>query len=166
MKKIGVISDTHGKIPEEGFMKFLGSCDEIWHAGDIGDNKVIENLELVKPVKAVYGNIDGPEIRFKWPEYQEFTCESMDVLITHIGGRPGKYNYSAKHLLKNRPVDIFVCGHSHMLRIQYDKSGNFLFINPGAAGTSGFHKKRTAVRFQIEGKNIKDMEIYELEHKT
>ncbi|MBS3769490.1 MAG: metallophosphoesterase family protein [Bacteroidales bacterium] len=161
MKKIGVISDTHGKVLEGGFIKFLNACDEIWHAGDIGNNRVIENLELIKPVKAVYGNIDGPEIRHLWPEYQEFTCESVDVLVKHIGGRPGKYDDSAERLLKTKSPDLFICGHSHILKIQYDEKWDFLFLNPGAAGISGFHKVRTAVRFQIDEEHIKDMEVYE-----
>lgn len=162
MKKIGVISDTHGKVLEGGFIKFLNACDEIWHAGDIGNNRVIENLELIKPVKAVFGNIDGPEIRYKWPEHQEFTCEAVNVLITHIGGRPGKYDPSVKTLLKNKSPDLFICGHSHILKVQYDKNHEFLYLNPGAAGNSGFHRVRTAVRFQIDGDDIKDMEIYEV----
>ena len=162
MKKIGVISDTHGKVLEGGFIKFLNACDEIWHAGDIGNNRVIENLELIKPVKAVFGNIVGPEIRYKWPEHQEFTCEAVNVLITHIGGRPGKYDPSVKTLLKNKSPDLLICGHSHILKVQYDKNHEFLYLNPGAAGNSGFHRVRTAVRFQIDGDDIKDMEIYEV----
>lgn len=166
MKQIGVLSDTHGKVLEGGFIKFLSECDEIWHAGDIGNNEVVENLELIKPVKAVYGNIDGAEIRHLWPEYQNFSCESVNVLITHIGGRPGRYDKNIEPLLKNISPDLFVCGHSHILKIQYDKKRNFLFLNPGAAGMSGFHKVRTAVRFQIEEKNIKNMEIYEMDRKS
>ncbi len=162
MKKIGVISDTHGKVLEGGFIKFLNACDEIWHAGDIGNSRVIENLELIRPVKAVFGNIDGREIRSKWPEYQEFACESVDVFITHIGGRPGKYEPSIRKLLKNNSPDLFICGHSHILKVQYDKSHDFLYVNPGAAGNSGFHRVRTAVRFQIDGENIKDLEVYEV----
>ncbi|MGM0531423.1 MAG: metallophosphoesterase family protein [Bacteroidota bacterium] len=166
MKTIGVISDTHGNLLEGGFIKFLNECDEIWHAGDIGNMRVIENLELIKPVKAVYGNIDGPEIRYFWPDYQEFTCESVDVLMTHIGGRPGKYDESVEPLLKNRSPDLFICGHSHILKIQYDKKRDFLFINPGAAGISGFHKVRSAVRFQIDEENIKAMEVYEMDRTS
>lgn len=166
MKKIGVISDTHGQQLEGGFIKFLKPCDEIWHAGDIGNKRVIENLELIKPVKAVSGNIDGPEIGSIYPKYQEFTCEAVDVFIIHIGGRPGKYDRSVEPLLKNKSPDLFICGHSHILKIQYDNSRDFLYLNPGAAGTSGFHKVRTGVRFQIEGKNMKDMEIYEMDRKS
>ena len=166
MKKIGLISDTHGKRLEGGFIKFLNECNEIWHAGDIGNLNVIENLEMIKPVKAVYGNIDGPEIRNLWPEYLEFTCESVKVLMTHIGGRPGKYDPSILPLLKDSAPDLFICGHSHILKVEYDKRRGFLFVNPGAAGISGFHKFRTALRFQIEGENIKEMEIYEMDRKS
>ena len=166
MKKIGVVSDTHGKKLEGGFIKFLNECDEIWHAGDIGNLGIIKNLELIKPVKAVYGNIDGPEIRYVWPEYQEFSCESVKVFMTHIGGKPGKYDPTVEPLLKNTSPDLFICGHSHILKIQYDNSRDFLFVNPGAAGVSGFHKVRTAVRFQIDGENIQEMEIYEMDRKA
>jgi len=166
MKKIGVVSDTHGKKLEGGFIKFLNECDEIWHAGDIGNLGIIKNLELIKPVKAVYGNIDGPEIRYVWPEYQEFSCESVKIFMTHIGGKPGKYDPTVEPLLKNTSPDLFICGHSHILKIQYDNSRDFLFVNPGAAGVSGFHKVRTAVRFQIDGENIQEMEIYEMDRKA
>ena len=161
-KQIGVISDTHGTLPEEGFIKFLQPCDEIWHAGDIGNIQVIKHLEKNHPVRAVYGNIDNQRIRSQWPLHQNFTCEAVHVLITHIGGRPGRYDQSVLPLLREKSPDLFICGHSHILKIQYDDAHNFLYLNPGAAGTSGFHHVRTAVRFSIEDKNMKDMEVYEM----
>lgn len=166
MKRIGVLSDTHGNLPDGGFIEFFKECDEIWHAGDIGNIHVIDTLETIKPVRAVYGNIDGTELRKKYPKHQAFDCEEVHVLITHIGGRPGKYDSSAQKLINHQSPGLFICGHSHILKIQYDKTRDFLFVNPGAAGRSGFHKVRTAVRFQIEGSEIKNMEIFEKDRKS
>jgi len=161
MKKIGALSDTHGYIDTKT-LHFLKEADEIWHAGDIGNSAVIDKLENLSPLRAVYGNIDDQKIRSTWPCIQAFVCEGVNILITHIGGKPGQYDRSAiAHLGNNKP-DLFLCGHSHMLKIQYDPHYNMLFINPGAAGKSGFHRVRTAVRFQLTGGDIRNMEVHEI----
>ena len=158
--KIGLISDTHSYLDAKVFDHFA-ACDEIWHAGDAGYN-VIEKLEAFKPVRVVFGNIDDVEFQRQYPENLWFTCEGLRILITHIGGAPPNYNPRVKKLLKEVP-DIFICGHSHILRIKKDPQyNNMLFLNPGAAGNHGLHHMKTLVRFEITRKEIKNMEVIEL----
>ena len=160
MVKIGILSDTHGYLDPKLF-EFFRECNELWHAGDIGNLELAEHLGKWKPLKAVYGNIDDQKVRSSYPENLRFYCEKVDVWITHIGGYPGKYDNLVKYSLRKNPPDIFICGHSHILKVQYDNQLNLLHINPGAAGKSGFHKFRTAIRLEIKGKEIKNLEILE-----
>lgn len=165
MKRIGLLSDTHGDIPDKIF-GFFEKVDEIWHAGDIGDLKTAQALAAFKPMKAVYGNIDGQDIRIQWPQHQRFMCEGVDVWITHIGGYPGNYDRSVKPEIFRNPPKLFICGHSHILKIIYDKKLDLLHLNPGAAGSKGFHKVQTALRFTIDGPDISDMEIWEFKRNN
>lgn len=159
--KIGLLSDTHSFL-DSRVLEYFNECDEIWHAGDVGDN-VIERLESFKPTRVVFGNIDNIAFQRKYPEDLWFECEGLSILITHIGGAPPNYNPRVKKLLAKKNPDIFICGHSHILRIKKDqKYGNMLYINPGAAGNHGFHQTKTIVRFEITGKDIKNMEVIEL----
>ena len=161
MKRIGLISDTHSFI-EEKCLKYFSSCNEIWHAGDIGDLSVTDHLSEIAPLRAVYGNIDNHHIRAEFPLHQRFKCEEVDVWMTHIGGKPGNYSrYVAPEIFEN-PPQLFICGHSHICKVQMDKKNNVLYMNPGAAGIKGFHKVRTLMRFTIDGKDIKDLEVIEL----
>lgn len=164
MKKILLLSDTHGHI-DDAIMKHVSWSDEVWHAGDIGNLNVTDSIKKIKPLKAVYGNIDGGGARLEFPLNNRFMCEGVDVWITHIGGYPGKYNPVIKEELKVNPPKLFICGHSHILKVQFDKTLNLLHMNPGAAGKSGFHQMRTMLRFIIEGDKIKDLEIVELGKK-
>lgn len=162
MIKIGLISDTHSYWDDK-FSLHFSDCDEIWHAGDIGSEELSSQFEsLGKKFRAVYGNIDNHKIRSFYPESLRFSLENVDVLITHIGGYPGKYIPAIKNILNIKPPQLFICGHSHILKVIYDKSHNMLCVNPGAAGKYGFHKVRTLVKFVIDNGNIKDMEIIEL----
>ena len=161
MKKILLLSDTHGHV-DEVVMKYVLQADEVWHAGDIGDLAVTDTIKGVKPLRAVYGNIDGAAARLEFPLHNRFMCESVDVWITHIGGYPDKYNPAIKEELRKNPPKIFICGHSHILKVVFDKKLNLLHLNPGAAGKSGFHQVRTMLRFVIDGEQIKDMEVVEL----
>lgn len=162
MIKIGLISDTHSYWDDK-FSLHFSDCDEIWHAGDIGSEELCSQFEsLGKKFRAVYGNIDNHKIRSFYPESLRFSLENVDVLITHIGGYPGKYIPAIKSILNIKPPQLFICGHSHILKVIYDKSYNMLCVNPGAAGKYGFHKVRTLVKFVIDNGNIKDMEIIEL----
>ena len=161
MKTIGLLSDTHGYIHPRVF-EFFKTCDEIWHAGDFGNLEVIEALQKFKPLKGVYGNIDGPEIQHLFPEQNIFTCEKVKVYMQHIGGYPGKYATGVKNKIKEAKPKIFISGHSHILKIMYDETLQCLHMNPGAAGNQGWHKVKTLVRFVIDGENIKDCEIIEL----
>lgn len=159
--KIGLISDTHGHLDPKVF-KYFEACDEVWHAGDIGTG-VLEQLVDFKPTRAVYGNIDGHDIRIVCPEHVKFKCEELKVWMTHIGGSPPRYNKTIRQGLLRTPPDIFICGHSHILKIMRDpKINNLLFINPGAAGINGFHKVKTIVRFEVIGREVKDMQVIEL----
>lgn len=162
MKTIGLISDTHSYL-HPSIAKFLSQCDEIWHAGDFGDLDTAKDIASLKPLKGVYGNIDGRDVRSFYPLYQDFMCEDLRVLILHIGGYPGKYSKEAKELIKELKPGLFISGHSHILKVINDPKYNLLHINPGAAGRSGFHKVITAVKFVVEGKEIKDLEIIEVE---
>ena len=161
MTRIGILSDTHSSLDERVF-EFFKDCDEIWHAGDIGADEVLDALEAFKPVRAVHGNIDGQSIRQRAPQDLVFHCEKVKVYLTHIGGYPKRYDKLAFVALKEHRPQLFVCGHSHILKVMHDKSLDILHINPGAAGNFGFHKKKTMVRFVIDGSNMKDLEVIEL----
>ena len=161
MKKILLLSDTHSHI-DERILHYASEANEIWHAGDIGDIKVADTLKEIKPFIAVYGNIDNAEIRKEYSRDQRFLCEGVDVLITHIGGYPGKYSPVIKEVILSNPPKLFICGHSHILKVMNDKKLNLLHMNPGAAGISGFHQMRTMLRFKIDGKNISGLEVIEL----
>lgn len=161
MTRIGLLSDTHGFLDEAVFNHFE-NCDEIWHAGDIGDAALADRLAAWKPLKAVYGNIDGQEIRSRYPEVLHWHCENVRVLMLHIGGYPPKYNPQSKALIREYQPQLFIDGHSHILKIMYDPKADCLHINPGAAGKQGWHKVRTLVRFSIDGREIKDCQIVEL----
>ncbi|MBE3085982.1 MAG: metallophosphoesterase family protein [Bacteroidetes bacterium] len=159
--KIGLISDTHGWIHPRLFDHFA-SCDEIWHAGDIGNIETADSLAVFRTLKAVYGNMDDALVRTVYKEHLVFNAEEVRVWMTHIGGAPGHYDHRVKPAIYENPPDIFICGHSHIAKVMYDKKTGFLYVNPGAAGYIGFHKYMTAIRFQIDGKNIHDMELIEL----
>jgi putative phosphoesterase len=161
MKKIGLISDTHHYLDETVF-KHFEQCDEIWHAGDFGTVAIADKLKLFKPLRGVYGNIDGYDISSIYPEKLRWQCEEVNVYMTHIGGYPPKYNAAVKKDLIADPPQLFICGHSHILKIIYDDKLKCLHINPGAAGNQGWHTIRTIVRFTIDGKEMKDCEVIEL----
>ena len=160
MKKILLISDTHGYIDEK-IIKYANQVDEIWHAGDIGDISVTDTLKTIKPLKAVYGNIDNQKIRSEFPLHNRFLCEKVDVWITHIGGYPKKYNSKIIDELRSNPPDLFICGHSHILKVINDKELNLLHINPGAIGKHGLHNVRTMIQFEINGDKIENLSIVE-----
>ena len=160
MKRIGLISDTHGFLDDAVFRHFE-KCDEVWHAGDFGPG-VAERLRTFKPLRGVYGNIDGGEIRDAFPETMQWQCEEITVLMTHIGGYPGKYAPQVRKALSDTSIQLFICGHSHILKIMYDQKYQCLHINPGAAGNHGWHQVRTLIRFSVNGKEIKDCEVIEL----
>lgn len=161
MTRIGLLSDTHCHLDAK-VMLYFKDCDEIWHAGDIGCLDVLDELEKFKLTRAVFGNIDGDIVRRSTQKTLRFKCEDVNVLLTHIGGYPGKYAPEIKSELLNQPPQLFICGHSHILKVQYDNKLELLHINPGAAGKYGFHKVRTIVRFTIDGKTIKDLEVIEI----
>ncbi len=161
MKRIGIISDTHS-FWDEKFKTYFAECDEIWHAGDIGSTDVAERLAAVAPLRAVCGNCDGGDLRFRFPEKLRFKCEEADVLLTHIGGYPGNYDTRIRSTIYSSPPDLFICGHSHLLKVQYDKTLGLLHLNPGAAGQMGWHPTRTLMRLTIDGKDFKDLEVIEL----
>ncbi len=164
MKRIGILSDTHGYLDPAVF-DFFKDCDELWHAGDFGSG-VVSSLQSFKPLRAVFGNIDGAEIRNYYPRELYFNCEGFKVFIVHVGGYPPRFEPGIMNKLKMEKPQIFVCGHSHILKIMRAKEfENMLCINPGAAGKSGFHKTRTIVRLKIEGKNISDLQVIELGQK-
>lgn len=160
MKKIGIISDTHG-VFDDALKEFLKDVDEVWHAGDIGSIKLADQIARFKPLRAVYGNIDDGTTRKACPEYGLFDCENVRVLMTHIGGYPGRYNPAALPKIIAAKPTLLIAGHSHILKVQYDKKYNLLYINPGAAGKYGFHQVRTAIRITIDGADIKDLEVGE-----
>ena len=161
MKKILLLSDTHDYI-DGHIMKYVNESDEVWHAGDIGSIEVTDTISNSKPLRAVYGNIDGMELRVSFPKDLVFTCEGVRVFMTHIGGRPGHYAKGISQQLKSVQPKIFVCGHAHILKIQFDKTHQVLFINPGAMGKHGFHKFRTMVRFELSKGEITNMEVVEV----
>lgn len=160
--KIGLLSDTHGFLDPKIFDHFR-DCNEVWHAGDIGNVKVADQLESFRPLRAVYGNIDDKDIQTRFPEDLFFLCEGLSVWMTHIGGAPPRYNPGIKKMLATRIPDIFICGHSHVLRVAKDPAfGGMLYLNPGAAGNQGFHHVKTLLRFEITNKEVKNMEVIEL----
>lgn len=161
MTKIGLLSDTHNYLDDAVF-KYFDECDEIWHAGDIGNIAVADTLAAFKPFKAVYGNIDGKDVRQSYPENLRFNCEALDVWITHIGGYPDRYEPRVKAEIYSRPPKLFICGHSHILKVIFDKKIGCLHLNPGAAGKSGWHKMRTLLRFSISEEKIHTLEAIEL----
>lgn len=160
MKKILLISDTHGYIDEK-IIKYASQVDEIWHAGDIGNINVTDKLKKIKQLRGVFGNIDDQKIRTEFPLHNRFMCEKVDVWITHIGGYPKKYNSKILEELKSNPPDLFICGHSHILKVINDKKLGLLHINPGAIGKYGLHSVRTMVQFEINGKKIENLSIIE-----
>lgn len=160
MKRIGILSDTHGCLPEQVW-KFFAGCDELWHAGDCGPG-VLTELREWKPVRAVFGNMDGWDVRYETDEVADFDCEGLRVLMTHIGGYPGHYPQNVRRMLGLAKPDIFVCGHSHILKVMYDKEYNLLHINPGAAGRQGIHRRATLVRLVVDG-SVKDLEIMDFD---
>jgi putative phosphoesterase len=162
MLRIGLLSDTHGSVHPRLF-DFFKDCDEIWHAGDIGDISVTDKLKEFRPLVAVYGNIDGNIIRSEFPSDVVFTREDSKIFITHIGGYPGRYANGIGNKLEIIRPDLFICGHSHILKVMFDQKRKILFMNPGAAGNSGFHNKITLIRFSITGKNFGDLEILEID---
>ncbi|MCX7548282.1 metallophosphoesterase family protein [Xanthomarina sp. F1114] len=164
MKKILLLSDTHSYI-DDAILNHVKQADEVWHAGDIGDLNVTNQIKKLKPLKAVFGNIDGHEARAEFPENNRFICENVDVWITHIGGYPNRYDLRIREDLKKNPPDLFICGHSHILKVMPDKKLNLLHMNPGAVGKYGFHKVRTMLRFIIDGSNIRDLEVIEFESR-
>ena len=161
MKRIGIISDTHGYW-DERYATYLEPCDEIWHAGDIGTTELADRLAEIRPLRAVCGNIDGGDLRRMFPEVLRFKCEEVDVLMKHIGGYPGKYYPSIRAKIMANPPQLFISGHSHILKIKYDKTLNLLHINPGAAGIQGWQAERTIVRLTIEGNKFTDCEVITL----
>ncbi len=160
MKKILLLSDTHSYIDDK-MLKHMEWADEVWHAGDIGDLSVTDAIKKVKPLRAVYGNIDDAKARMEFPLHNRFMCENVAVWITHIGGYPGKYNPAIREEMKANSPKLFICGHSHILKVQFDKTHDLLHMNPGAAGKHGFHKVRTMLRFVIDNETIKNLEIIE-----
>ncbi len=161
MKKVGILSDTHGYFNPVLF-EFFKDCDEIWHAGDWGDIETFNKLKAFKPLKTVWGNIDGRELRVEMPEINRFEVEGLSVCILHIGGYPDKYSPQFKKEIAKAKPDIMVCGHSHILKVMKDKKLDIMHFNPGAAGIKGFHQVCTALRLKIEGKRMYDLEVWEV----
>lgn len=159
--KIGLLSDTHSTLTDS-MLAYFKDCDEIWHAGDFGSQEVIDKLQAFKPLRGVYGNIDGASIRSQFSEEAIFTIAGLKVYIIHIGGYPPKYTSKLKKRLNELKPDVFICGHSHILKVMPDKERNMLHMNPGAAGNHGFHKMRTMLRFSIKEESIKGLELIEL----
>lgn len=161
MIRIGLLADTHGYL-DDAIFKHFESCEEIWHAGDFGDIAVADTLAAFRPLRGVYGNIDGQDIRAVYPEHLRFNCEAVDVWMTHIGGYPGHYSPLVRAEIQRHPPKLFICGHSHILKVMYDQKLQCLHLNPGAAGKQGWHKVRTLLRFSIDGNRITDLEVVEL----
>lgn len=164
MTRIGVLSDTHGLLDKRVFEHFK-DVDEIWHAGDIGSEEVLRRLREFKPTRAVFGNMDSGDVRYSLSEFYRFKVEEVNVLMTHIGGYPGHYNPLLIPMFRKEPPDLFVCGHSHILKVQYDSMFKMLTMNPGAAGKQGWQPCQTLLRFTIDGKKIDNLEVIELERK-
>jgi hypothetical protein len=164
MTRIGILSDTHG-ILDDRVLEHFAECDEVWHCGDWGSLDVVNRLREFKPLRGVWGNIDSYEIRSIFPQHNRFICEGVKVWLTHIGGYPGKYDALVRPAIYQHPPKLFVCGHSHILKVKYDKTLDLLHINPGAVGKYGFHKVQTLVRFEIDGEKIQNLEVIELKPK-
>ena len=164
MTKILLLSDTHGYIDAQ-ILKFIKQSDEVWHAGDIGSLEILDTIKKFKPVRAVFGNIDNQLIRTELPLDQNFIVEKISVLMTHIGGYPNRYDPRIKELISKNPPQLFICGHSHILKVIQDKKFNLLHMNPGAAGKYGFHQVRTMLRFEINSGNISNLEVIELQKR-
>ncbi len=164
MRRIGLLSDTHGYL-DDRILDFLGECDEIWHAGDIGNVETAHTLSSLKPFRAVSGNIDDTDLRMDFPLRLRFKCEEVDVLMVHIGGYPGHYTAEVRKEIISSAPQMFISGHSHILKVIYDQKYHVLHINPGAAGIQGFHQIRTLIRFSIDKAEIKDLEVIELGQK-
>ncbi len=166
MRKIGLIADTHNYFDPQ-IETYFSDCDEIWHAGDFGSIEIVEKLRNIAPLTGVYGNIDGEDIRSEFGLHERFICENLDIWMTHIGGHPGRYALPIRKDLEERPPDIFICGHSHILKIVRDPlNPEMLHMNPGAAGRHGFHEWRTLVRFELDSGNIRHVEVIHLGHRT
>ncbi len=161
MKRIGLLSDTHSYWDDK-YLEYFSECDEIWHAGDIGSTEVADRLAAFRPLRAVCGNCDGGDLRRMFPTVLRWRCEDAEVLMTHIGGYPGRYDRSIVRQLVERTPKLFVCGHSHILKVQYDRSLGLLHINPGAAGLQGWQQVRTLVRFTVDASKFRDLEVIEL----
>lgn len=161
MTRIGLLSDTHHYL-DDAVLRHVEQCQEIWHAGDFGTLELAERLSAFRPLKGVYGNIDGYDIRSVYPETLRWTCEQVDIMMKHIGGYPPRYTPPVLQVMKSHPPRLFISGHSHILKIMYDDRFNCLHINPGAAGRQGWHVQRTLVRFTIDGSDIRDCEVVEL----
>ncbi|MBP9159463.1 MAG: metallophosphoesterase family protein [Flavobacteriales bacterium] len=161
MKRIGLLSDTHGWL-DPRLQHHFAACDEIWHAGDIGNTAVTDELKKWKPLRAIHGNIDDAKARLEFPADLRFTVEGVRVWITHIGGRPPRYDPAVRDELKRNAPNLFICGHSHICMVKFDPALNMLYMNPGATGRHGWHKVRTALRFTIDGEKLKDLEVIEL----
>lgn len=159
--RVGILSDTHGFLDEAVF-EYFAQCDQVWHAGDLGSVEVLDRLGGFKPVRVVYGNVDGQDVRSAIPEDEEFECAGMRIYMTHIGGHPGRYERRAKRELERRRPHLFVCGHSHILRVERDPRFNLLYLNPGACGNTGWHKVRTLLRMTLEAGRIAHAEAIEL----
>lgn len=164
MKKILLLSDTHSYI-DDTILKHVKNADEVWHAGDIGDLNVTDQIQKLKPLRAVWGNIDSDKARAEFPEHNRFTVEGVDVWITHIGGYPGRYNIRVREVIKANPPKLFICGHSHILKVMPDKKLGLLHINPGAIGIHGFHKVRTMLRFTVDNGKIDNLEVIQYDRK-
>jgi uncharacterized protein len=166
MKKIGLISDTHGYL-DPRVKKYFKDCDEIWHAGDFGTYKIAEELTKMATLRGVYGNIDGSEIRSEFSHSLRFEVEGVEIFMTHIGGNPGRYAIPCKQELEDNPPNVMICGHTHLLKVARDKKhNNLLYINPGAAGKQGFHIIRTIVRFDIDNGKVSNLEVINLGGRT
>lgn len=161
MTRILLLSDTHGYMDEK-ILKYVRQADEVWHAGDIGSLEVTDSLQKLKPLRAVYGNIDDNRAQLEFPLDHRFYCEGVAVWMTHIGGYPNRYNPRIREEIKRDPPKLFISGHSHILKVMWDKKLGLLHLNPGACGIHGFHQVRTMLRFVIDGEDIKDLEIVEL----
>ncbi|WP_264558617.1 metallophosphoesterase family protein [Flavobacterium sp. N2270] len=164
MIKILLLSDTHSHI-DDVILKYVNLADEVWHAGDIGDLTITDKIKSLKPLRAVFGNIDDAKARKEFPLNNRFMCEDVDVWITHIGGYPDKYNVNVRDEIRQNPPKLFICGHSHILKVQFDKKLNLLHMNPGAAGKHGFHQVRTMLRFEIDKDKIQNLEVIEIGKK-
>jgi putative phosphoesterase len=161
MMKIGLISDTHGFL-DSSYRTYFNSCDEIWHLGDVGTKEILEELERFKPTRAVYGNIDGQDVRVRSKEFLSFNLANERFLLIHIAGKAGSYTPQVRKLIKEHQPSVLICGHSHILKVVQDKKNDLLYMNPGAAGRQGFHKMRTLLRFEVTDNGLENLEVIEL----